>query len=115
MEMAGRILIGVFYVLVGMGLIKDFKMVIGLMASKRIPVPNVLLVATILIWFAGGGALLANYQVKHAALGLMAVSALITVAIHNFWNAPAAIFANEVQHFLKNVAICGALLILAGM
>lgn len=104
-----------FYVLMGVGLIKDFKLVTGLMTSKGIPVPNVLLIATILIWFAGGGALLANYQVKCAALGLLAVTALVTLVIHNFWKAPSAMVANEVQHFLKNVAICGALLTLAGM
>jgi putative oxidoreductase len=105
----------VFYVLMGVGLIKDFKLVIGLMTSKGIPVPNVFLIATILIWFAGGGALLARYQVKCAALGLLAVTVLVTLVIHNFWTAPPALFANEMQHFLKNVAICGALLTLAGL
>jgi putative oxidoreductase len=86
-----------------------------LMTSKGIPVPKVLLIATILIWFAGGGALLANYQIKFAALGLLAVTVLVTLVIHNFWTAPPAMFANEMQHFLKNVAICGALLTLAGL
>ena len=115
MAVAGRILIAVFYVLMGMGLIKDFKLVIGLMTSKRVPVANILLIATILIWFVGGGALLTNYQVRFAALGLLAVTALITLVIHNFWTAPAAMVTNEVQHFLKNVAICGGLLTLAGI
>ena len=115
MAMAGRILIGVFYVLMGAGLIKDFRLVVGLMTSKGIPVPNVLLIAAILIWFAGGGALLANYQVKVAALSLLALTVVVTLVIHNFWTAPPAMFANELQHFLKNVAICGALLILAGL
>src|SRR6185295_2707454 len=115
MAMAGRILVGVFYVLMGAGLIKDFRLVVGLMTSKGIPVPNVLLIAAILIWFAGGGALLANYHVKFAALGLLALTAVVTLVIHNFWTAPPAMFANELQHFLKNVAICGALLILAGL
>jgi len=115
MAMAGRILIGVFYVLMGAGLIKDFRLVVGLMTSKGIPIPDVLLIGTILIWFVGGGALLANYQVKVAALGLLALTVLITPVIHNFWSAPPAMFANEMQHFLKNVAICGALLLLAGL
>lgn len=115
MAMAGRILVGVFYVLMGAGLIKDFRLVVELMKSKGVPVPNVLLIAAILIWFAGGGALLANYQVKFAALGLLALTAVVTLVIHNFWTAAPALFPNELQHFLKNVAICGALLILAGL
>jgi len=48
-------------------------------------------------------------------LGLLALTVLITLVIHNFWSAPPAMFANEMQHFLKNVAICGALLLLAGL
>lgn len=115
MAMAGRILVGVFYVLMGAGLIKDFHPVVGLMTSKGVPLPSVLLIAAILIWFAGGGALLANYHVKLAALGLLALTAIVTLVIHNFWSAPPAMFANEMQHFLKNVAICGALLMLAGL
>ena len=115
MATAGRIIIGVFYVLMGAGLIKDFRLVVALMTSKGVPAPNVLLIAAILIWFAGGGALLANYEVKVAALSLLALTVVVTLVIHNFWTAPAAMFANELQHFLKNVAICGALLILAGL
>ena len=66
MAMAGRMLIGVFYVLMGLGLIKDFKLATGLMASKSIPVPGALLITTVVIWFVGGGALLGNYQVRFA-------------------------------------------------
>lgn len=112
--MAGRMIIGAFYIVMGVGLIKDFELLVGLMTTKGIPLPNIVLIATILIWFAGGGALLANYQLRFVALGLLAVTALITLVIHNFWTAPPAMVANEVQHFLKNVAICGALLSLAG-
>ena len=114
MAMAGRMIIGLFYVLMGAGLIKDFRLVVALMTSKGVPAPNVLLIAAILIWFAGGGALLANYEVKVAALGLLAITAVVTLVIHDFWTAPPPTFANEMQHFLKNVAICGALLTLAG-
>lgn len=114
MAIAGRILIGVFYMLMGAGLIKDFRLVTALMTSKDVPFPNIFLTATILIWFAGGGALLGSYQVRFVALALLAVTALITLVIHNFWAASPAMAANEVQHFLKNVAICGALLTLAG-
>ncbi len=113
MATAGRILIGLFYVLMGLGLIKDFQPVTGLMSSKGLPMPAVLLITTIAVWFVGGGALLANYHVRSAALMLLALTVLASLVIHNFWAASPEMFANEMQHFLKNAAICGALLVLA--
>ena len=92
MAVVGRILIGAVYVITGVGLIKDFRPVVGLMTSKGVPIPNVLLIVTILMWFAGGGALVANYQVKVAALGLLGLTVVITLVIHNFWKAPPPMF-----------------------
>jgi len=115
MLIAARVVIGLFYIVMGLGLIKDFAPVTELMASRGIPAPGILLPLTIAIWFIGGGALLANYYRKQASLGLLVVTIVVTLVIHNFWSASPEQFANEMQHFLKNVAICGALLALAAI
>jgi putative oxidoreductase len=106
----GRILIGAFYVAMGLGLVKDFATVTGLMAVKHVPQPTVLLIVTIAVWVAGGAALISGFRRKQAALLLLVLTAIVTVFIHNFWAADPAHFPNELQHFFKNVAICGALL-----
>ena len=107
---AGRILIGLFYLITAVGLIKDFKPVTGMMADKGIPAQPPLLAITILIWIIGGGALLFNYAVVKGALLLMALTIIVTPFMHNFWKAPPELFPSELQHFLKNVAILGGLL-----
>lgn len=115
MLIAARVLIGLFYIVMGLGLIKDFKPVTELMTSKGIPAPDILLPLTIAVWFIGGGALLANFYRKQASIGLLVLTILVTLVIHNFWGARPEQFANEMQHFLKNIAICGALLALAAV
>lgn len=108
-----RIVMGLFYWVMAVGLIKDFKMVTGLMASKGVPLQSPLLAVTILAWFAGGAALVFNWNATYGALLLFLLTLVITPVIHNFWAAPSEIFASELQHFFKNVAILAGLLAIA--
>lgn len=107
-----RIVIGLFYIFMGIGLIKDFDLIKSLMKRKKIVVPAILLSLTIVTWFVGGASLVFYVHLKEGALLLLGVTILVTVVIHNFWTAPAETQANELQHFLKNMAICAALLAL---
>lgn len=110
---AARIVVGLFYLLTAFGLAKDYRMVMGLMAAKNVPAPGPLLVFTILVWIVGGGALVLGRGVVPAALALLALTAIITPLIHNFWAAPAQELTNEVQHFANNIAIMAGLLAIA--
>jgi hypothetical protein len=56
LAIAGRILIGAFYIVMGLGLIKDYGAVSGLMTLKHVPEPAILLAVTIGVWFLGGAA-----------------------------------------------------------
>ena len=108
-----RIVIGLFYWVMAAGLIKDFKSVTGLMASKGVPMQSLLLAATVLVWLAGGAALVFGRGVVPAAILLFVLTALVTPVIHNFWSVPPEQTANDIQHFFKNVAILGALIAVA--
>jgi len=110
---ASRILIGLFYWVMALGLIKDFKLVTGLMASKGVPMQSPLLAVTILAWLLGGAALVFGRGVVPAAIALFVLTALITPAIHNFWSVPPEQTANDIQHFFKNVAILAGLIAIA--
>jgi putative oxidoreductase len=39
----------------------------------------------------------------------------VTLIFHGFWHADAAEFQNQLNHFLKNVAIFGSMLVLFGI
>lgn len=108
-----RIVIGLFYWVMAAGLIKDFKSVTGLMASKGVPMQSPLLAATVLVWLVGGAALVIGRGVVPAAIVLFVLTALVTPVIHNFWSVPPEHTANDIQHFFKNVAILGALIAVA--
>ena len=55
---------------------------------------------------------LRGVQAKYAALALALFTVPVTLIFHGFWHADAAEFQNQLNHFLKNVAIFGALLAL---
>jgi putative oxidoreductase len=51
---------------------------------------------------------------RFAALALAAFTIVAGVLFHDFWTvADAAQYGNQLNHFLKNVAIVGGLLIVA--
>lgn len=108
-----RVVMGLFYWVMAAGLIKDFRLVTGLMAAKGVPAQAPLLAITILVWILGGAMLVVGKGVVPAALLLFALTLLVTPVIHNFWAAPPEMAANEIQHFFKNVAILAGLLCIA--
>lgn len=113
--MIARVAMGLFYWVMAAGLVKDFKLVTGLMASKGVPFQAPLLMGTILIWIVGGAAVLLNWNTTYASLCLFVLTLAITPVIHNFWSAPPEMFANELQHFFKNMAILAGLLAIAAL
>lgn len=110
---AARIVMGLFYWVMAAGLIKDFRLVTGLMALKRVPFQAPLLTATICVWIVGGAMLVVGRAVAPAALVLFMLTLFVTPIIHNFWSAPPEMAANEIQHFFKNIAILAGLVSIA--
>jgi putative oxidoreductase len=110
----GRGVIGLVYLANGVGLAKDFSSVVQLMGLKGVPLSPLLLALTIAVWWAGGVCLIAGFRVRWAALTLLVWTIPVTAFIHNFWAADPQSFQNELTHCLKNVAILGALLCIAG-
>ena len=108
-----RIVMGLFYWVMAAGLIKDFKLVTGLMAAKGVPAQAPLLAVTVIVWIVGGGALVIGRGVVPGTIVLMVLTLLVTPVMHNFWAAPPEQFASELQHFLKNIAIVAGLLSIA--
>ena len=109
----GRLLIGGVFAISGIGLIAGFGPVSQLMAAKGVPAPSVLLGVTIAVWLVGGGMLIAGYRQRFAGLALSAFMVPVTLYVHGPWSAAPHEFQNELNHFLKNLAILGALLFIA--
>ena len=106
----GRALAGVLFVVSGIGKVLGFAGVAAWMNAAGIPAAGLLLVLTILLEIGGGLALITGFQARFAALALAVFLVPVTLIFHGFWSADAAEFQNQLNHFLKNVAILGAML-----
>lgn len=110
----GRTLLGLYFIVPGMTKVADYQGYLDLMASKGVPLVEVLLPLTILIQVGAGLFLIAGKNLRVSALLLFGLTILINLFIHNFWalaGDPGQ--AHETQNFVKNLAIAAGLLVLA--
>ena len=69
--------------------------------------------ALAVIFELGGGiALLAGWKTRWVAWLLVLFVAIATFMAHRFWAVDAAQYANQLNNFLKNIAVIGGLLML---
>jgi putative oxidoreductase len=113
--MLGRVLLGALFLVSGLAKIGRFAGVAGFMASKGLPAAEMLLMATIALEVAAGLALIAGWHVRYAAWALLVFTGLAAVIFHAFWAVEASAYQNQLNHFLKNVAIMGGLLCLGAV
>lgn len=109
----GRVLIGIVYIANGIGLLGSFHGVAAMMAGKAIPLPTVFLGLTILVWLVGGACVILGWRLRLAASVLFLLTIPVLAGIHGPWNADANAFQNELNHFLKGLAMLGGLAYLA--
>lgn len=110
----GRALIGVLFVISGINKVLGFSYVAGWMASMGVPLATVLLACAILLEVGAGLMLISGTKAHVGAVALALFLIPVTAIFHAFWSADAATFQNQLNHFLKNVAIFGSLLAIVG-
>lgn len=110
--LAGRILIALLFVLSGFGKISGFDGIVGYIASKGLPMPQVVAALTIALELGGGILLIAGYRVRWVAIAFFVWLIPTTLIFHKFWGIPAGEVQNQMNNFLKNVSIMGAMLYL---
>ena len=111
--LAGRILLGLLFVLSGFGKIAGFEGTVGYIAAQHLPLPTVVAVLTILVELGGGLALVVGFATRQAAVLLAGFSILAALIFHAFWAAPEAARMMQQINFLKNLSIAGGMLVLA--
>lgn len=111
----GRILLAAIFLQSGYDKVFNFARTVKLMASKNMPIPDLLLVPSIIILLAGGIMLLVGWKARWAAFALIVFMIPATLVFHSFWTYPEAQFVNQFHHFFKNLAIIGALFMVMGV
>jgi putative oxidoreductase len=113
LSFVGRALIALLFIPAGWGKLMGFSGVVGYIASKGVPMPEVCAALAIAAELGLGLMLLVGWQARWAALGLALFVAVITPIFHNFWAVPEAQQMMQQQSFFKNLAAMGGLLVLA--
>jgi putative oxidoreductase len=113
MYASGRVLLGIYFLLPGLGKIFTYSDNLILLASKGVPLSVISLPLTILIEIGLGLFLIFGKYVRVSSFILFALTILINIFIHDFWNLSGDIQAHEAQNFYKNMGVAAGLLILA--
>ena len=108
--LVGRILLAVIFIISGIGKITGFDGTVGYIASKGLPMAQLVAIATIVVEVGGGIMLAVGYKARWAALALAVFTLLAAIIFHNFWAVEAAQKMNQQINFLKNLAITGGML-----
>ena len=107
--LVGRGLLGLYFILPGLSKVFGWDNTVEAMVAKGVPLVPVALVITIVIQLGAGASLLLGYRAQISAAILAALTILINVFMHDFWNDP-----DETQNFVKNLAIMAGLLYVSG-
>ena len=111
---AGRSLLGLYFIGPGLSKVFDFSSTLALMRMKGVPFSSVLLPLTIVIQLLGGIFLILGRNLRLTSIILCGLTIIINIFIHDFWTlAGDPSQAHEIQNFVKNLAIAAGLLILA--
>lgn len=114
LPLLGRLMIAAIFIVAGIGKATAFSGTAAYIASKGLPVPQVLAGLTIALEIGGGILIVVGFFTRWIAL-LFAIFCVATaVLFHKFWGLPeGANAAAQQTQFLKNIALAGGFLFLA--
>lgn len=113
MPLAGRLLLAAIFLVAGFDKLTAFAATSGYLAKLGFPMPDLMTVIAIVLELGGGILLIAGWKIRWAAWALIVFVAVATFAAHRFWEFDASQYRNQLNHFLKNLALVGGLLFVA--
>ena len=111
--LAGRLLIGAIFLNAGIRKLLGFAGTVGYFTKIDFPAPELFTVLAIVIEIGGAILLIIGWKTRWAAWLLALFVLIAAFAAHRFWEFDAAQYANQMNHFMKNLAIIGGLLFVA--
>ena len=105
-----------FYLVSAMDILGNWHGIVSDMASKHVPIPQLVLLVVLLLIFMGSISLLFGYHTRHGAIMLFGLTMATAVTMHDFWHySEASARALHFGIFARDFAICGGLLLMVGM
>lgn len=112
----GRLLMAPIFLLSAYSKVANFDATAAYMASKGLPMVQLLLGLSIVIELVGGLSLILGYKVRALAVLLILYLIPVTLTMHDFWMMQDSMQSqNNMYHFFKNLTIMGGLLYVAAI
>jgi putative oxidoreductase len=108
-----RIFIAALFLVAGTRKLLTYAGTAGYFAKLGFPAPEAFAVIAIAIELGAGLMLVAGWRTRWAAWLLVVFVAVATAMAHRFWEFEPAQFNNQLNHFLKNIAVIGGLVFVA--
>lgn len=110
-HLVGRILLALLFLLAGINKLKAPAASAGYFAKLGFPMTDVLVWVVIAVEIGAAILLIVGWKTRYAAWALALFTLIATFAAHRFWEiSDAGQYANQMNHFLKNLALIGGLL-----
>jgi len=106
----GRILLSLIFLQSGFNKVMGYQGTAAAMAKAGVPMVEVMLPLGILFELGGAILLVLGWKARWGALALLIFTALAAYFFHNFWTMADPQARMQMIHFMKNVAICGGML-----
>ena len=116
-QLPGRILLSAIFLMSGVHKITAWSETAESMRGEGMPEEAVplLLVGAIVFELGGGLSILLGFKARLGALALIVFLIPVTVIFHDFWTFDEkSAMMNQMQHFMKNLAILGGLFFVLG-
>ncbi|MBV9190092.1 MAG: DoxX family protein [Betaproteobacteria bacterium] len=111
--LVGRILMAALFLNAGLRKAFAYSATVGYFTKLGFPMPEAMAVIAPIIEIGGAVMLIVGWKTRYAAWLLALFTLIAACAAHRFWTFDAAQVANQMNHFMKNVAIIGGLLFIA--
>jgi putative oxidoreductase len=111
--LAGRILMGAIFLNAGIRKVLGFAGTVGYFTKLGFAAPELFAVLAIVIEVGGSILLIIGWKTRWVAWLLALFVLIAALAAHRFWEFDAAQYANQMNHFMKKLAIIGGLLFVA--
>ena len=111
--LVGRVLLSLLFLVAGIRKLMAVAATAGYFTKLGFPMPEVMVWVAIVVELGGAVLLILGWQVRRVAWLLVLFTLIATFAAHRFWEFDAPQYANQLNHFLKNLSIVGGLLLMA--
>jgi putative oxidoreductase len=113
MLLLARLFLAALFLVAGIRKLLGVAASAGYLAKLGFPMPEVMVWVAIVIEIGGALLLILGWQTRRVAWLLILFVAIATAMAHRFWEFDAAQYNNQLNHFLKNLAVIGGFLFVA--